>query len=140
MRRTFGLFFLLFMISQSLLFADYESDCNNDGKTDQWTVIGGDGRSVVITTDRNYDGKVDMKIEYGPDGNPIYEEFDHNYDGNMDTFNFFQKGKQVRQEIDSNYDQKVDIWIYLIDGIYIERYERDTDFDGKVDKVKKYGA
>ena len=46
---------------------------------------------------------------------------------------------RIREEIDSNFDGKADIWIYLYKGIYIKKYEKDTDFDGKVDIVKDYG-
>jgi len=33
----------------------------------------------------------------------------------------------------------VDLWVYLEEGIYITRYERDTDFDGTVDITKTFG-
>jgi len=34
-------------------------------------------------------------------------------------------------EIDSGFNGKIDIWIYLLEGKYIQRYERDTTGSGK---------
>ena len=56
----------------------------------------------------------------------------------MDDFYFFEAGKLIRQEIDSNFDSDIDIWVYMKDGIYIHRYEMDTDFDGIVDTEKDF--
>ncbi|MBN2440015.1 MAG: hypothetical protein JXJ04_01675 [Spirochaetales bacterium] len=118
---------------------DYTSDYNKDGKPDKWCKVSSDGTLITTELDQNFDGVMDAKSEYYKDGKPKYEEFDYNYDGKMDTFYYYTDGKLEKQEIDSNYDQKIDIWVYLINGIYIERIERDLDFDGKVDNVKNYG-
>jgi hypothetical protein len=58
----------------------------------------------------------------------------------MDDFCFYEDGELVREEIDSNYDGRIDIWVYLHQGIYIERYEQDTDGDGKPDRVRQFGG
>ncbi|MBN1412409.1 MAG: hypothetical protein JW969_16295 [Spirochaetales bacterium] len=139
MRQLIIMVVMLFAGFTAYCHNEYESDCNNDGIPDQWIAAGANYNSYSVSTDRNYDGKVDMIVDFSLDGKTLEEEFDFNYDGLMDTFNYFERGEQVRQEIDSNYDQKIDIWIFLIDGIYIEHYEQDTNFDGKVDKIKKYG-
>jgi hypothetical protein len=92
-----------------------------------------------IELDRNNDGKSDHIMLLDERGNKVYEELDYNFDGEMDDFCFYTGGTLLREEIDSNYDGQIDIWVYLKKGIYVERYERDTDFDGKIDIVKKYG-
>ena len=65
-------------------------------------------------------------------------EYDYNLDGHMDDFYFYERGVLIRQEIDSNFDELVDIWVYLHKGIYIKRYELDTDYDGKIDRIVDY--
>ena len=56
----------------------------------------------------------------------------------MDDFYFYENGVLVRHEIDSNFDSLPDIWVYLDEGVYIKRIERDKDFDGTPDFVKQY--
>jgi hypothetical protein len=112
-------------------------DRNSDGVPDQWIETGPDGRS--ITMDRDFDGRADHRVRMDYNQRQVYEEFDFNYDGRMDDFYFYESGRLVRQEIDSNFDDRVDVWVFLLEGIYIRYYERDTDFDGKVDVVKDFG-
>ena len=93
----------------------------------------------VDTYDSNGDGKVDFMEKLDKDGNKIMEIFDFNHDGAMDDFYFFTDGVISKREIDSNFDKKVDIWVYIKDGHYITKYERDLDYNGTVDQVKTFG-
>ena len=57
----------------------------------------------------------------------------------MDDYYFYDDGRLIREEIDTNFDEKVDVWVYLFEGIYIEKIEQDSDFDGQIDLVQEYG-
>ena len=100
----------------------------------------GSGRPVsLIELDKNKDGKIDGTMLLDDKGAKLFEELDFNYDGEMDDFCFYSGGVLIREEIDTNFDGFIDMWVYLLKGVYVERYERDTNFDGIIDKVKKYG-
>lgn len=91
-----------------------------------------------IKVDMNGDGKVDHVLLIDDVGDRIEEAMDFNKDGLMDVFYYYHKGALKFQHIDSNYDQKIDVWITLKEGIYIQKYIIDTDFDGKPDIEKDY--
>ncbi|MFP4113262.1 MAG: hypothetical protein ACOC2Y_02350 [Spirochaetota bacterium] len=93
-----------------------------------------------LTLDRNDDGTVDYAVMVNDAGNKVREAADFNRDGYMDDFYFYENGVLQREEIDSNYDQRIDIWIYLRRGVYIEMWERDTDYDGVIDVREQYGS
>jgi hypothetical protein len=112
-------------------------DTNNDGKPDQWEERDG-GRLISIKADRDFNGTIDYIVSFNDNGEKKLEEIDFNYDGNMDDYYFYSNGVLKRREIDSNYDQKVDIWVYLTKGIYVTKFERDTDFDGEIDLIRDY--
>ncbi len=57
----------------------------------------------------------------------------------MDTFYYYTGGVLQRVEIDSHFNGKVDIWITILDGTYIQKWEQDTTGDGKPDVVHDYG-
>jgi hypothetical protein len=116
----------------------FTNDQNNDGSPDQWYEVS-DGRVIRVSMDRNYDSRIDYSVEYDREGGKTLEAMDFNYDGVMDDFYYFDAGKLVRQEIDSNYDGRIDIWVHL-DGLYIQRYEMDRDFDGTIDYTKDYAT
>jgi len=91
-----------------------------------------------ILGDKNDDGVTDYALYLGKDNLKVKEAVDFNSDGKMDDFYFYANEVLVRQEVDTNYDQKIDLWVYLYRGVYVERYERDTDFDGIPDIVKRF--
>ena len=91
-----------------------------------------------ITSDRDNDGSIDYVLQFDENGTKVYEELDFNFDGEMDDFYFYKEGVLSKREIDTNYDENVDVWVYLHEGVYIERYERDLDYDGTVDQVKDF--
>jgi len=129
--------FLIISLSAAAASALYTADENKDGKPDQWYNM---DLEVVrhIEIDRNFDSRVDYTADFDEKGKMVAEQFDYNYDGVMDDFYYYIDGVLDRQEIDSNYDSKIDIWIYLYKGIYIKKYEKDTDHDGKPDVIKDY--
>ena len=125
--------FCFIMLSAS----DTTVDRNNDGKPDRWFEISSAGEEI-IRSDNNFDGIVDYELEYDGDGRKIREAEDFNCDGEMDDFYFYKNGVLIRHEIDSNYDTLPDIWVYIDEGIYIEKVEQDKDFDGTADYVRNY--
>lgn len=114
------------------------TDTDGDGMSDQWELSNGDD-SVKIYADTSGDGRIDTIQEYDDKGNRLYEALDFNADGEIDDHYFYSMDVLRRREIDSNYDGRIDIWVYLKEGVYIERYQRDTDFDGEVDLEKTFG-
>jgi hypothetical protein len=94
-------------------------------------------KRIIIDSDAN--GIIDYIIILDSAGEKLSEERDFNGDSVMDDFYFYASGVLMRREIDSNFDSRVDIWVHLIKGIYVSRYERDTDFDGVPDLVKEFG-
>jgi hypothetical protein len=92
-----------------------------------------------LELDTNGDDRIDHIMLLNQRGDKIYEELDYNQDGEMDDFCYYQNGVLAREETDSNYDGMIDIWLFLQRGIYVERYMRDTDFDGIIDVTKEYG-
>ena len=94
----------------------------------------------VVELDRNGDGRIDYRVIYDANGKVSQEQLDFKGTGRMDTFYYYKDGVLDRVEIDSTGTGKIDIWVYLIDGKYVQRYERDTDGDGKPDVVRKFGG
>jgi len=90
--------------------------------------------------DRNEDGIVDYAVQIDDRGEKVREAMDFNNDGLMDDFYFYSNGVLQRQEVDTNYDRRIDVWIYLRRGVYIEKWERDRDYDGVIDDRGVYGS
>jgi hypothetical protein len=94
----------------------------------------------AIELDRNGDGKTDYRVVYDSAGRVSEERLDSRGIGIMDTFYYYTAGVLQRVEIDSKDSGRVDIWVYLLDGTYVQRYERDTDGDGRPDVVRNFGG
>ena len=137
------LFFLLILVSsaaaQDVPAGAEVFDDNGDGRPDRWEIITAEG-SIKSYADTTGDGRYDYIQEYDEAGMKKYEAQDFNGDGLLDDFYFYSRDVLLRREIDTNYDGQVDAWVYLKEGIYVERYQRDTDFDGVVDKEKTFGG
>ncbi len=113
-------------------------DDNGDGRPDRWETLTGEGTTKSFA-DTDGDGQYDYIQEYDNRGLKKYEALDFNGDGMIDDHYFYSQDVLVRREIDTNYDGQVDVWVFIKEGIYVERYQRDTDFDGVVDKEKTFG-
>ncbi len=139
MRKLLIVFFMLY--ATVVLFTENRvaTDENSDGKPDTWTAFDDDGRRSAIYYDSDFDGAIDYVHVFDKDNQRIEEHLDYNKDGEMDDFYYFANDVLQRREIDTNFDKKIDVWVYLTEGIYINRYEQDTDFDGEIDKVKSFG-
>lgn len=98
----------------------------------------GEGSGETLELDTNGDGRVDYLMRTSQKGEKSAEVLDYDHNGTMDDFYYYEKGTLVRREIDSNADGKIDIWVYLDEGVYVKRYERDLDFDGIIELVKDY--
>ncbi len=96
-------------------------------------------KTSKLEFDRNKDGKIDHIMILDEKGKKLYEELDYNFDDRMDDLCFYTNGVLQSEWIDTNFDGKIDLWVYLKNGIYVDRYEKDTDYDGVVDKVKQFG-
>ncbi len=136
MEKRYLLFTVFFLFTLSVGFCENRVlDCN--AITRQMEKI--EGGKPVDSYDSNGDGKVDFMEKQNKEGEKIMEIFDFNHDGTMDDFYFYSDGIISLREIDSNFDKKVDIWVYIKDGSYITKYERDLDFNGTIDQVKVFG-
>ncbi len=96
-------------------------------------------KTSKLEFDRNRDGKIDQVMILDEKGRKLYEELDFNFDGRMDDLCFYTNGVLQSEWIDTNFDGRIDLWVYLKNGVYVDRYERDTNYDGVVDKVKQFG-
>jgi len=92
----------------------------------------------AIELDSNQNGRIDYLIKTGEDGKKVMEVLDYDHNGTMDDFYIYDHGVLIQRAIDSNADGNIDIWVYLEEGVYIARYEEDTNFDGTMDRVKNY--
>jgi len=93
----------------------------------------------ALEVDSNEDGRTDYLVKtLAESGAKRMEILDFNHDGLMDDFYFYQEGILVERAIDSNYDGMVDVWVYIEEGVYIAYYERDNDYDGRMDELKRY--
>ncbi len=88
--------------------------------------------------DSNDDGRIDYLLKMNGKGKKSVEVLDFDHNGTMDDFYYYTKGILTRRELDSNSDGLVDIWVYLDEGVYVKKYERDADYDGVVETVKDY--
>ena len=92
----------------------------------------------ALELDSNNDGEIDYLVKTGVDGEKEMEVLDYNHDGKMDDFYIYENGVLRQRAIDSNFDTKIDIWVYIKEGVYISRYEEDSDYDGTMDVDKSY--
>lgn len=93
----------------------------------------------VAEVDRNGDKVIDYRVSYDRSGRVAREELDYDFDGTMDTFYYYTDGVLQREEIDTRNKGRIDIWVFLVGGDQVQRYERDTDGDGKPDVVRDFG-
>lgn len=132
--------FLLFaVIGMPVLFAEEDArDLRIESLLDEFRDL--KDALPAIELDTNDDGKVDYLIKTNKENEKLMEILDFDHDGRMDDFYIYEAGVLRQRAIDSNSDAKIDIWVYLEEGVYISRYEEDTDFDGIMDIDKNYAT
>lgn len=92
----------------------------------------------MVESSTTGNGSPDYRVYFDSRGRPAREELDFLHRGRMDTFYYFKDGVLDRVEIDSKGTGKIDIWVYLLEGKYVQRYERDTTGSGKPDVVRDF--
>lgn len=137
--RKLSFLLLIIVILPFFMAADLLEDENLNGILNiaNWNKLVSGGLENV-KSDENDDGETDYILYYTSSGNKVAEVMDFNYDGKMDDFYFYKNGVLQFRQIDSNFDGKIDIWVYITKGVYIKKFERDSDFDGEIDFVKDY--
>lgn len=125
-----------------------EIDLDGNGKVDvrnTWRPReGGDRALVRKETDLDLDGRFDLVSLYGDDGRLVREEMDSDFDGTLDWTDHYKEGQRVFAEMDSNFDGRKDVFFYYLatDGAApkLDRKERDTNGDGRVDLWERFDA
>lgn len=92
-------------------------------------------RKKEVDVDSN--GTIDIVRLYDMDGVPTKEKMDRNLSGQIDTISYFDHGNLVRKETLNEDATRVLETRYYSDGV-IERIERDTTGDGKIDYWEYY--
>ncbi len=125
-----------------------EIDLDGNGKVDVrnlWQPLESGGRTLVKKeTDLDLDGRMDMVSTYDATGALVREEVDLDFDGRNDLTDHYKEGQRVFAELDSNFDGRKDTFLYFLaaDGgkPLLDRKERDTNNDGKVDLWERFDA
>jgi len=133
-------FFLLFTVTGiSVMSAqEVDRDLRIESLLDEFRNL--EDALPALELDSNDNGKVDYLIKTNEENEKMMEILDFDHDGKMDDFYMYEAGVLRQRAIDSNSDGKIDIWVYLKEGVYISRYEEDTDFDGIMDIDKDYAS
>ncbi len=103
-------------------------------------------RDRIIVEDLNGDGKPDSWLSYDPTGRPTKFEKDRNFDTRVDWRDTFvweeakKKPRLGRTEIDSDHNGTWDTVITYTANETLDRLERDTNNDGKIDTVSVFDA
>ena len=101
-------------------------------------------RERIATEDANGDGRPDSWLRYDPSGRPTLFEKDRNFDGKVDWRDIFvwdeakKKPRISKTEVDADYSGTFDTYITYRADMQIERLERDTNNDGRIDVVSIY--
>jgi len=130
---------LLILCSFPSVLSAASTDVNTKSVMEEGRKVGAGKKTSRLDFDKNNDGKIDQAMVLDSKGNKLYEELDFDFDGEMDDFCFFANGVLERELVDTNYDGRIDLWVYMKNGVYVERYERDRDFDGVIDLVREFG-
>lgn len=125
-----------------------EVDLDADGTPEIWTYyreLDGAARLQVRKKyDLNHDGRVDVVSHFDDRGALTLEEMDGDFDGLVDITDHYKDGARVLSEVDTNFDGRPDVFHYFTLGQdnkpRIDRKERDTDGDGKIDVWERYDS
>jgi hypothetical protein len=123
-----------------------EFDLDKDGRNEvinHWRPREGAPRLLVQKqVDLNRDGKMDVISWFDDAGQIEREEMDSDYDGVFDWVDHYQGGARVMSEWDSDTDGRANVFKYYVISAsgqtVLERKERDTDGDGKIDLWERF--
>jgi hypothetical protein len=121
-------------------------DLDRDGRPDVFNTfrVRADGvrQLVAKRTDLDRDGRVDLFSDFDEAGALVEERMDGDFDGKVDWVDHYKGGVRVMAEHDSDFDGRTDTWLYYLPreggGAAIDRKERDTNGDGKVDVWERF--
>jgi hypothetical protein len=123
-----------------------EIDLDGDGRADVTNIYrerADAGRvHVEKKLDLNLDGQVDVISSFDESGALETERIDRDFDGAFDWTDHYKGGVRVMAETDNNFDGRTDVWFYYAVGEdgrpRIDRKERDTDGDGRIDFWERF--
>jgi hypothetical protein len=94
--------------------------------------------------DLDRDGRVDVMSLYDQSGVLIREELDSDFDGRFDAADYYEGGIRVKSEYDTDFDGRANVSKYYVKdasgAVYLDRKERDTDGDGRIDVWERFNA
>jgi hypothetical protein len=151
-------------VKGKVFYREIQIDSNSDGKADLIRYEEND-KVYLQKSDVDFDGVYELKEEY-EGGQRVREFVDSNNDGRYDDTYHYQTDRLILEELDTDYDKKTDMWVsfeyeednsiketvikkdnnrdgspdewhYTNKRRQVIRIEKDTDFDGKVDSIKK---
>ncbi|MCB9663531.1 MAG: hypothetical protein H6732_05445 [Alphaproteobacteria bacterium] len=123
-----------------------EIDLDGDGTPEIWNLFqereDAPRLRVRKKVDLNFDGRVDVVSHFDETGSLYLEELDADLDGVLDWTDHYKDGVRVLAEVDTNFDGRPDVFSYYAVGAdgksYIDRKERDTNGDGKIDAWERF--
>lgn len=126
-----------------------EVDLDGDGRADVVNLLrdrgnGGARLQVKKQTDLNLDGRFDVETDFDETGAMVEERTDSDFDGRFDWTDHYKDGVRVLAELDSDFDGQIDTWSYYLPDesgrSHIDRKERDTNHDGRVDLWERFDS
>jgi len=124
-----------------------EVDLDGDGDVEVWNVYAehedGSRTRVRKDTDLDGNGKPDVISEFDDDGALRMERLDGDFDGTYEWVDHYKNGRRVLAEVDTDVNGTSDVFYYYATGEdpagVLERRERDTNSDGRIDVWERYG-
>lgn len=138
-----------------------EFDHNRDSLVDERWALSPAGQIVGVEQDRNFDSRMDLRLHYGASGELDTEERDDDFDGQFESRTWYRMDQAQRTEADTDGDRLIDSVTHYTHGVAtrmdtleprsgqpvriehlhlgrIERVERDSDLDGRLDIREHY--
>lgn len=113
-------------------------DANGDGRAELIIVREG-GREVCRAADLNFDGRTDQWSKAGPDGKLARRESDFDWDGQIDEVALYRDGQLVELQRSFVAPGRIDTWHFYENGV-VRRTERDADGDAVIDQWWEHPA